>query len=77
MGRGRHGGVRNLQELVEDGLGQHFEQFVAAEMHDRVAAAVQAEVVPWALGTEPPELRVKADAVFGDVTPPRKRERRP
>lgn len=37
--------------------------------------AVRAELVPWALGIEPPELRVKADDVFGDVTPYRKRPR--
>jgi hypothetical protein len=33
---------------------------------------IREELIPWALGMEPPELRVKADDVFRDVTPYRR-----
>lgn len=35
--------------------------------------AIRAELVPWALGMEPLESRMKADDVFGDVTPYKRR----
>ena len=44
----------------------------ATQASAALIARMAGEVVPWALGMEPPELRVKADDVFGDVTPYRR-----
>ncbi len=42
---------------------------------DELRESIRSDLIAWALGMEPPELRVRADDVFGDVTPYRKRSR--